>query len=458
MNPIIFREYDIRGTYGTDLTDESAKFIGRAFGAEVIALHGTTVAVGYDGRTSSPALRDCLIKGLRMAGCDVVDIGLGPTPLLYYASHHLDTFAAVMITGSHNEGTVNGFKLMLDKKPFCGDQIQGLYQRIKKQDLPNETFGSLTYQDVKDPYLEFLQMDYFAHYPPQSDLKIAWDPGNGATGEIIEKLLPHLPGTHVLINEVIDGTFPNHHPDPTVPANLEELIEVVRTQKCDFGIAFDGDGDRIGAVTSTGHILYGEHLLELYAQEVLKTHPHTPIIADVKTSTRFFKAVESFGGTPVMWRTGHSLIKAKMRELESPLGGEMSGHIFFADRYFGFDDAIYAAVRLLGICRSHNLDLNVWYENLPAQHATPEMRIECLDKTGLMAKLVEQLKATQTPFIDTDGIRVEGPEGWWLLRASNTQEIIVARAEALTPEYLSNMLAGLVLKLRQAGYEGALPF
>lgn len=456
MKPIIFREYDIRGNYGTDLTDESAKRIGLAFGAEVKALNGRCVAVGYDGRLSSPALRDNLIQGLRLSGCDVIDIGLGPTPLLYYASYHLDTFAAIMITGSHNEGTVNGFKLMMDKKPFCGQQIQGLYARIQKQDLPQQDLGSLSYRDVKDAYLEFLQMDYFAHYTSQSDLKIAWDPGNGAAGEIVAKLLPHLPGTHVLINQEIDGTFPNHHPDPTVPENLKELMDVVREQNCDFGIAFDGDGDRIGAVTSCGEILYGEHLLEIFAKEVLMDHPHTSIVADVKTSTRFFKAVESFGGKPVMWRTGHSLIKAKMRELESPLGGEMSGHIFFADRYYGFDDAIYAAVRLIGICNRDQLNLKTWYESLPTQHATPEMRIDCPDKLGLMAKLIAQLREAQTPFIDTDGIRFEDSRGWWLLRASNTQEIIVARAEATTPEYLTSMVDGLITSLRKAGYEGPL--
>lgn len=457
INPIIFREYDIRGNYGKQLTLEAATAIGRAFGTDVIQQgDNQTVCIGFDGRLSSPALRDALVDGLQKAGCDVIDIGLGPTPLLYFASFHLNTGGAMMITGSHNGPEVNGFKLMLNQKPFCGAEIQGLADRIARAEFAQGT-GSYLEKDIKGAYLEFLQMDYFGHYPRTSNLRVAWDPGNGATGEIISHLIPHLPGTHFLIHSEIDGTFPNHHPDPTVPENMRDLQKLVADNHCDLGIAFDGDGDRIGAVTASGQILYGEHLLEIFAQEVLGDFPQTPIIADVKTSTRFFNKVKELGGEPVMWCTGHSHIKNKMRALESPLGGEMSGHIFFADRYYGFDDAIYAALRLLGILNKSGMDLGRWYQGLPQQFATPEIRIDCADKRGIMKQLVTQLEADGTTYINTDGIRVEGPNGWWLLRASNTQEIIVARAEANSQSHLKELIGTIENLLQRAGHWDPLP-
>lgn len=457
MSPIIYREYDIRGTYGSELTHQAALEIGQGFGTEVIRTGGSLVCVGYDGRLSSPALRDHLIEGLLSTGCDVIDIGVGPTPLLYFASYELETDGAIMITGSHNGPDVNGFKMMLNKRPFCGKDIQRMAQEINQKNFLQGQ-GTLSTADVKPAYLEFLQMDYLGHYPSKNDFKVAWDPGNGAAAEIITQLIPHLPGSHILINGTIDGTFPNHHPDPTVPANMQQLIDLVKSEGCTMGIAFDGDGDRIGAVTSAGDILYGEHLLEIFAAEVLKSYPKSPIVADVKTSTRFFQKVKALGGMPVMWNTGHSLIKEKMRELESPLGGEMSGHIFFSDRYHGFDDAIYAALRLLGICSIDKLDLDTWYRGLPPQYATPEIRLDCPQKRQVMGCLQENLSKAGVPFISTDGVRFEGPNGWWLLRASNTQEIIVARAEATSQGHLKEMLMTLQGALHQAGYEAGHAF
>jgi phosphomannomutase len=387
-----------------------------------------------------------------MAGCRVTDVGLGPTPYVYFCGVAQKADGVIMITGSHCEPNVNGFKLVQGGKPFFGQQIQDLY-KTTLIDLPMGALGLVESKDLTDTYIEFLKQDFLSHYPSHSGLKIAWDPGNGAAGNVLSRLLKQLPGTHVVINADIDGTFPNHHPDPTVPENLDQVLAVVKDQSCDFAIAFDGDADRIGVITSNGDILWGEHLLELYAEEVLKTHPGASIVADVKTSTHFFKHVEALGGKPVMWRTGHSLIKTKMRELKSPLGGEMSGHIFFADRYYGFDDALYAALRLVGIVLQEEINLTHWFERRSKVYCTPEIRLPCVQKFDVIAALKKVMQDEGVPYNDLDGIRCDLAHGWWVLRASNTQEIIAARAEADAPVQLDILLTQMQELLSKAGFD-----
>ncbi|HIJ37491.1 MAG TPA: phosphomannomutase/phosphoglucomutase, partial [Rhodospirillaceae bacterium] len=431
----IFREYDIRGIVGETLFAEDARALGRAFGATVGA--DGLVAVGYDGRLSSPLLAPALIEGLIEAGARVVDIGQGPTPMLYFASQHLAADGAMMITGSHNPPTHNGLKMMLHNKPFFGPDIQTLRNRALAWQ-PGARPGSLTKQDVSKAYLAKL----LEEVPDGRPLNVVWDPGNGATGDIVSRLTAVLPGRHRLINERIDGNFPAHHPDPTDPHTLEQLIAAVAEDGADLGIAFDGDGDRIGVVDGKGRILWGDQILMLLAEDVLQARPGAPIIADVKASQALFDRIAQLGGEPVMWRTGHSLIKTRMAEIKAPLAGEMSGHIFFADRYFGFDDAIYAAMRLIRlVAKWHEVSLADRYDGLPRLINTPELRFDCPDdqKFSVVALVRQRLKDGLGQVNDLDGVRVTHPDGWWLLRASNTQAVLVARCEGQDVKALQRM-------------------
>ncbi len=440
LNPKILREYDIRGKVGVDLGEEDAYLIGRAFASELKSRSGKSVVLGRDGRLSSSSLEEAVLKGLLESGVDVVKIGLGPTPMTYFAHYHLKTDAALMITGSHNPGDTNGFKMMILQKSFFGADIQKLGKRIEAADFISGR-GSVREAFVKDAYKEYLLAAYQHYGIEEIRASIVWDPGNGATGEVLQNLLKVLPGYHTLINEAVDGTFPAHHPDPTVAENLVQLIDQVKEKNADLGIAFDGDGDRIGLVDGQGHIIWGDQLMMLLSEDVLKSNPGATIIADVKASQVLFDHIKSLGGVPLMWRTGHSLIKSKMAETKSPLAGEMSGHIFFADRHFGYDDALYAAMRLLGILRKKNLSLSDWYASIPHPYNTPEIRIECEghDKFKVVDDVKKSLKKLGASFDDTDGVRVSSAHGWWLLRASNTQEVLVARLEALAEEGLLHL-------------------
>jgi phosphomannomutase len=439
LDPTILREYDIRGVVGESLKVEDVRSIGRAFGSIVVDQMGSelapTVAVGYDGRLSSVKFSDAMCSGLESAGIGVVNVGCGPTPMLYYATHELSSDAGVMITGSHNPANYNGIKLVLAGKPFFGADIQRLGKRVEIGDF-KDGLGSTKKHNLEAKYIRRLLQDFSG----EKELRIAWDPGNGSSGEIVTELIKSLPGEHFLINDKIDGNFPAHHPDPTIESNLVQLKDLVIKNSCDLGIGFDGDGDRIGLIDSNGRVLWGDQILILLARDVLKNNPGETIIADVKASTVFFDEIIKAGGKPVMWAAGHSLIKSKMLELNAPLAGEMSGHIFFADKYFGYDDAIYAAIRLLTILSNSDQTLTEMHDKLPKTLNTPELRIDCPEerKFDVIKEIKGRLSTVDNITVyDIDGVRVESKEGWWLVRASNTQAVLVARCESTTEVGLS---------------------
>jgi phosphomannomutase len=423
----VLREYDIRGIVGETLGAADAVALGRAFGSRIVAGGGRRVCVGYDGRISSPELEAALTEGLAACGLAVLRVGRGPTPMLYYAVHTLEADGGIMVTGSHNPPDHNGFKLMLGTRTLFGHDIAALGEVAAAGDFASGE-GSQEAAPVREEYVTALA----AAFRGQRSLSVAWDAGNGAAGEMMAELTARLPGRHVLLNEIIDGTFPAHHPDPTVAENLVQLQQAVRAERCDMGFAFDGDGDRIGVVDGAGRIIWGDQIMALLAREVLAERPGATIIADVKSSRVFFDEVARLGGEPLMWRTGHSLIKAKMAELGAPLAGEMSGHIFFADRWYGFDDALYVAVRFLSMAAAGEASVAELRDSLPAMVNTPELRFECPEerKFEVVSEVRDRLAAAGAEFDDIDGVRVNTADGWWLLRASNTQAVLVARCEA----------------------------
>lgn len=441
FHPTIIREYDIRGVVGRTLFIDDAEALGRVFGTMVVRAGGKKIMLGYDGRTHSPDMEQALIKGLVSTGLEVVRIGLGPTPMLYFSVHHADACAGIMVTGSHNPPDQNGFKMLISKKlktggPVYGDAIRKLADMAAANDVVTGA-GVVQTMDVREAYAARLLQD-FKHGRP---LNVVWDCGNGAAGEIVKLLVAKLPGKHTLLFPEIDGRFPNHHPDPTEPENLRDLQKAVSEQKADLGIAFDGDADRIGAIDCLGRVVAGDQLLAIYAMEVLKSRPGAAIIADVKASQALFDKVAACGGTPIMWKTGHSLVKAKMTETKSPLAGEMSGHIFFADTYYGYDDAIYAAVRLLSIVGAEGVSLDKLRDGLPQTVCTPELRfpVDEARKFAVVEEVRNRLSAAGAKVSDIDGVRVTTPDGWWLLRASNTQAVLVARAESSSENGLEKL-------------------
>lgn len=452
LHPSILREYDIRGVAGETLHEADAYAVGRAF-ASYLSETGTeapVVAVGRDGRLSSPPLATALIQGLQDAGAKVLDVGLGPTPMLYFAAHHLKADGGIMVTGSHNPPTHNGFKIVAHGHSFYGQSIKELGQRIAVGTFKRGN-GSVEARPVQKEYIAALVS---AVQTAGHNVKAVWDPGNGAAGEIVEQLCGYLPPQQHTINTVIDGHFPNHHPDPSQPKNMQQLIAKVREHKADVGLAFDGDGDRLGVVDDKGRIVGPDHLLMLFARDVLREQKGT-IIADVKTSGLFFDEVTAQGGTPLMWKTGHSHIKTKMKEISSPFGGEASGHIFFADRYFGFDDGIYAALRMINILAHSNESLSSMIDTLPVAYSTPEIRLDCSEerKFVVIDEVRERLEAAGADFSAIDGVRVNQKEGWWLLRASNTQAAIIARCEAAKEADLDILVEALRSQLEQSGVE-----
>jgi phosphomannomutase len=451
FDPAILREYDIRGIVGTNLFAADAEALGRAFAATIAETGGRRVAIGYDGRLTSPELEAALVDGLTAGGADVVRIGRGPTPMLYFAAATLGVDGGVMVTGSHNPPSHNGFKMVLAGKPFYADAIQKLGATALALGEASGPRGAAEERPVAEDYIARLLRDYDAGRA----LAIAWDPGNGATGEIVAALIARLPGTHHLINGEIDGHFPAHHPDPTLPENLVQLQQEVARRGCDLGIAFDGDGDRIGVVDAKGRILWGDQLMIVLARDVLQRHPGAPILADVKASDVLFSEIARAGGKPVMLPTGHSPIKAKLAELQAPLAGEMSGHIFFGDRWYGFDDAIYVAVRLLGILARSGESLTEIADRLPVMFNTPELRFECDEarKFAIVGEIAERLRRRGAELIDIDGVRVKSADGWWLVRASNTQAVIVARAESSTEEGLARLKHEIGQELAASGLQ-----
>ncbi len=448
----VLREYDIRGIVGRTLHPADAFAIGRVFGSIVARAGGRTVAVGYDGRLSSPELEPALVEGLAASGMEVLRIGRGPTPMLYYASTVRRTDGAVMVTGSHNPPDYNGFKMMLKGKPFFGPQITEVGALAAAGNVVEAATGNVTTIDISADYVARLISDWDGG---DRLLNVVWDNGNGAAGEVLQRLVASLPGRHTVLFPEIDGRFPNHHPDPTVPKNLEALIAEVRRRGADVGVAFDGDADRIGIVDDSGEIMFGDQLMVVLARDVLKARPGATIIADVKASQVLFDEVARAGGEPLMWKTGHSLIKAKMAEVGCPLAGEMSGHIFFADHWYGFDDALYAGVRLLGIVARMDGKLSAVRAALPHVVNTPELRFPCEEsrKFAVIDEVAGRLKAAGARLSDIDGVRVLTDDGWWLLRASNTQAVLVARAEAHDAAGLERLKAALVEQLAQSGLE-----
>ena len=452
FDPTILREYDIRGIVGQTLSTADAQAIGRAYAVTLAEAGGNRVAVCYDGRLTSPELEAALIEGLTAEGADAVRIGRGPTPMLYYAAATLGVDAGIMVTGSHNPPDHNGFKFVFQGKSFYGTAIQRLGDTaLGLGAAAKRTRGWVQEHAIREEYIARVARDYHGDRP----LTVAWDAGNGATGEVVQELTARLPGRHVLLNETIDGTFPAHHPDPTIPENLVQLQEAVAKERCDLGIAFDGDGDRIGVVDSQGRILWGDQLMVVLARDVLARHPGAPILADVKASQVLFDEIAQMGGHPVMAATGHSLIKAKLAEIGAPLAGEMSGHIFFADGYYGFDDAIYVAVRLLGILSRSPHSLAEMRDRLPSVVNTPELRFACPDtrKFEVVREVRERLRKAAAEVTDIDGVRVRTADGWWLLRASNTQAVLVARAESATEEGLARLKSELAAELAASGVE-----
>jgi phosphomannomutase len=452
FDPTMLREYDIRGVVGKTLHKADAFAIGRVFGTIVSRAGGTTVAVGYDGRLSSPELEAELVAGLRDSGMEVIRVGLGPTPMLYYAATVMKTGGAVMLTGSHNPPDYNGFKMMLHGKPFFGTQIGDIGRMAAAGDVVDAPRGTERMVDVSEDYIERLAHDWDGG---GRALNVVWDNGNGAAGDVLQRLVRRLPGIHTVLYPEIDGRFPNHHPDPTVLANVQALIAAVKERGADVGIAFDGDADRIGVVDDSGTMMFGDQLLVVLARDVLKTHPGATIIADVKASQVLFDEVEKAGGKPLMWKTGHSLIKAKMAEVGCPLAGEMSGHVFFNDRWYGFDDALYAGVRLLGILARTEGRLSAIRLALPQVVNTPELRFNCDDrrKFVVIEEVAGRLAASGARVSSIDGVRVQTDDGWWLLRASNTQAVLVARAEASSEAGLERLKAALVEQLGASGLE-----
>ncbi|PSJ42285.1 phosphoglucomutase/phosphomannomutase PgmG [Allosphingosinicella deserti] len=449
LNPTALREYDIRGIYGETLHEADAYAVGRSFGTVVRRGGGTRVAVGRDARLSSPGLEANLVRGLTDSGIDVVRIGVGPSPMLYFAEATLGVDAGIMVTGSHNPSTYNGFKMVLGHGAFFGERIQALGRMSAAADW-DEGAGTVTEQDVSDAYLERLLQDFEGR-----GFRIGWDAGNGAAGAIIERLVKRLPGEHFTLYTELDGRFPNHHPDPTVEKNLADLKALVAEKGLDFGVAFDGDADRIGAVDGEGRVVWGDQLLSILAEPVLAALPGATIIGDVKASQILFDRIAALGGTPLMWKTGHSLIKSKMKETGAPLAGEMSGHIFFGHRWYGFDDALYAAIRLIEAVSQLGGSLTALRSAMPALVNTPELRFQVDEsrKFAVVEEVLARLEADGVTIDRTDGARVRTDDGWWLLRASNTQDVLVARAEAQDQAGLDRLLAEIDRQLALSGLE-----
>lgn len=433
LKPEIFREYDIRGVVDEDLTPETVEMLGKAIGT-YFRQHGKkSVALGRDCRLSSPAFSEYLAQGLRSTGCDVTALGTIPTPLLYFCMFHKQMDAGIMITGSHNPPEYNGFKMMVGHDTLYGKNIKEIYAIVQKQAFLSEPEGAFEDYDIRKEYFDYVVSNIHLEKP----LKVVVDAGNGTGGVIAVPLFQELGCEVIPLYCDMDGHFPNHHPDPTLPEALEELIATVKNTQADLGIAYDGDSDRIGIIDDKGQIIWGDKLMILLARDILPDHPGAAIISEVKASQTLYDEIERLGGRPIMWKTGHSLIKKKIKEENALLAGEMSGHIFFADRFFGFDDAIYASARVLEILSRTENKLSELLADLPETYNTPEIRIYSSDEVKfIIVDEVKKILAQKYPVIDIDGVRALYPTGWALVRASNTQGALVLRFEANSPEDL----------------------
>ena len=446
----IFREYDIRGIINESLFEDTAYLIGRGFCS--LNKNLSNIVVCRDGRLSSLNIVNALIEGIKKSGVNVIDIGCGPTPMLYFASFLLNCDAGIMVTGSHNPKNHNGFKMTLNNNSYYGENIQKLYKYILNNNFI-EGKGILTKKNVKKEYEKCL----LERSGPFPDIKVIWDCGNGATGEIISSIVKNLPGIHKVLFEEIDGNFPNHHPDPSVEKNLTALKEKMMIEKADLGISFDGDGDRIGILSKDKFLVPGDLITAFLSGSILKKNPNQPIVLDVKSSNLAVNSIKDQNGKAVIWKTGHSLIKAKIKEINAPLAGEMSGHIFFNDNWFGFDDAIYSALRCLQEIKSNKGGLSSFLKTLPISFTSPEIRIECEEKNKF--KIVKTVKKIASSSYDSskllliDGVRVTNKKGWWLLRASNTQAALIVRAEGSSNVNLRALITEVKKYLIEAGFD-----
>jgi len=448
LNPYIFREYDIRGVVDKDLTDEVVLTLGKGFGSYFLKNKATKVSIGGDVRLSTERFRKLLMEGLRSTGVSVVDLGPVPTPVQYFSMHRLEVDGGVMITGSHNPPEFNGFKITINNTPVYGEMIQEIRRIIEKRDFPVGE-GNYEKAELIDDYIRYVKKGIHIKRP----LKVVLDSGNGAASLVAHRLFKEMGVQTIDLFDTPDGRFPNHHPDPTVAANISELIKTVREQKADFGVGYDGDGDRIGVVDENGSIIWGDRLMIIFSRDILKTHPGAPIIFEVKCSQALPEMIEKAGGQPVMWRTGHSNLKKKMKEMKAPFAGEMSGHLFFADRFFGFDDAIYASARMAELIAKSSKKVSELLEDVPKYFSTPEIRAQ-VASDKLKFQIAEKAKNFFTEHyqvIDVDGVRIQFGDGWGLVRASNTQPVLVLRFEARSEHRLEAIKTLVVNKLKEFG-------
>jgi len=441
MNKVIFREYDIRGDVEQDLTDAVVRDIGRAFAAYMAERGKKKASLGRDCRLSSEHFRDLIVEGMVEGGLDIVDLGLVPTPLFYYSLFTLDVEGGIMITGSHNPPSMNGFKVAFGKSTIFGEEIQYLGKLIEEKRFVHGKGSYSEYKGILEDYYRFLR----SNIKLEKSFKVVVDAGNGTGGVVAVPILKEMGQTVTELFCNMDGHFPNHFPDPTVEKNMETLRQTVLDQKADIGIGYDGDSDRIGAIDDKGNIVWGDSLMIIFARDILKSHQGASIVSEVKCSKNLFDDVEKHGGIPVMWKAGHSLIKQKMKETGALLGGEMSGHIFFADKFFGFDDAIYSSLRLLEIMGKNKRPLSGYLADVPKTYSTPEIRIDCPDnlKFEVVKKLTDYYR-NKFNIIDIDGVRILLNDGWGLVRSSNTQPILVLRFEGQSEEALKR-IQGMVM-------------
>ena len=439
FDPEILREYDIRGIVGQNITENTAYTIGRVFGYIVYEkLKSNNIALGYDGRLTSPYLFNALSNGLKDSGAQVINIGICPTPMLYFADYYLETDAAIMITGSHNPSEYNGFKMVLDKNSFFSDSIQNFKFIVQNNNLEKKE-GSVKNINIIESYVDRI----LTNISLKNKLKISWDIGNGSMGVIINKLIPKLNNTeNIILNQEVDGNFPNHHPDPTVAENMQQLIKSVKENNCDIGLAFDGDGDRLGVVDEIGNIVWADQYMLVLCSEIANIYDNPKVIMDVKCSKVFFDESKKMGCDPIMERTGHSPIKEKMKEIHSPLSGEMSGHVCYGDDFYGYDDAMYVGLRLLRILSNQNQKLSEIINKYPKTFSTPEIRfdVEEIKKFKIIDDIKKRLSDFKGNIIDIDGIRVETDEGWFLMRASNTQNQLTCRVESKSEKGLMKLI------------------
>jgi phosphomannomutase / phosphoglucomutase len=452
MKAHIFREYDIRGLVDKDLTTEVVELLGLGLGTVLRRQGGRSIVVGRDCRESSTRFREALCQGLTATGLDVMDVGVVPTPLTYFAANTLPVDGLAMITGSHNPPEYNGFKIGAGKTTFHGAEIQALRKLIEARDFVRaDRPGSVTPFDIVTPYMHFVRQTVKVG---RKGMRVVIDAGNGTGGAVAVPLFQSMGFDVVPLYCEMDATFPHHHPDPTVVENLQDLIAAVRRERAEVGIAYDGDSDRIGVIDDQGNILWGDQIMILFSRAVLKDSPGAAIVGEVKCSYTMYDDITHHGGRPIMWKAGHSLIKAKMKEERAELAGEMSGHIFFKHRYYGFDDAVYASARLLEILTHEQRRLSELLADVPRTHATPELRVDTVEekKFDLVRRATELLRAAGHSLVDVDGVRVTFSDGWGLIRASNTQPILVLRFEARTPERLEEirrLIEGTVERARQ---------